>query len=235
MLTEILQIVVILAVLTLLVVPTGKYISNIFTSGRHLLPERLTYRLLGVDPEEEMSWKRYAVALVLASGAAMLLGYVLLRLQSYLPLNPLGLPPQDPDQAFNSAASFDTTTNWQSYVGEISLSYFNQMAFVTFLQVFAPATGLAAFAALTRGLARSGFDGLGNFWVDLTRYHLPPVLAAGLRAGARFRLAGRAADVLALRRRPHRAGRAPRRSRAVPWRASPPSSTSGTTAAASST
>ena len=169
MLTEILQIVVILAVLTLLVVPTGKYISNIFTSGRHLLPERLTYRLLGVDPEEEMNWKRYAVALVLASGAAMLLGYVLLRLQSYLPLNPLGLPPQDPDQAFNSAASFDTTTNWQSYVGEISLSYFNQMAFVTFLQVFAPATGLAAFAALTRGLARSGFDGLGNFWVDLTR------------------------------------------------------------------
>ena len=166
---EILQIAVVLVVLTVLAVPTGAYIANIFTGERHLLPERITYRLLGVDPEEEMNWKRYSVALVLASGAAMLLGYVLLRLQSFLPLNPLNLPPQDPDQAFNSAASFDTTTNWQSYVGEISLSYFNQMAFVTFLQVFAPATGLAAFAALTRGLARSGFDGLGNFWVDLTR------------------------------------------------------------------
>ena len=166
---EIVQIAVILVVLTILAIPTGAYIANIFTSRRHFLPERLVYRLLGVDPEEEMNWKRYSVALVLASGAAMLLGYVLLRLQSFLPLNPLGLSPQDPDQAFNSAASFDTTTNWQSYAGEISLSYFNQMAFVTFLQVFAPATGMAAFAALTRGLARSGFDGLGNFWVDLTR------------------------------------------------------------------
>ena len=166
---EILQIAIVLVVLTILAVPTGAYIANIFTGERHLLPERLTYRLLGVDPDEEMNWKRYSVALVLASGAAMLLGYVLLRLQSFLPLNPLDLPPQDPDQAFNSAASFDTTTNWQSYVGEISLSYFNQMAFVTFLQVFAPATGLAAFAALIRGLTRSGFDGLGNFWVDLTR------------------------------------------------------------------
>ena len=101
-LTEILQIVVILVVLTVLVVPTGTYMANIFTGERHLLPERLTYRLLGVDPNEEMNWKRYAVALVLASGAAMLLGYVLLRLQSFLPLNPLGLPPQDPDQAFNT-------------------------------------------------------------------------------------------------------------------------------------
>jgi potassium-transporting ATPase potassium-binding subunit len=129
---EILQIAVVLVVLTVLAVPTGAYIAHIFTGERHLLPERLTYRLLGVDPDEEMNWKRYSVALVLASGAAMLLGYLLLRLQSFLPLNPLGLPPQDPDQAFNSAASFDTTTNWQSYIGEISLSYFNQMAFVTF-------------------------------------------------------------------------------------------------------
>ena len=169
MLVDILQIVVILLVLGVLVVPTGKYLANILTSERHLSPERLTYRLFGIDPSEEMNWKRYSVALLLASGAVMLLGYALLRLQSFLPLNPLGLPPQEPDQAFNSAASFDTTTNWQSYAGEMSLSYFNQMAFVTFLQVFAPATGLAAFAALTRGLARSGFEGLGNFWVDLTR------------------------------------------------------------------
>ena len=156
----------VLVVLTILAVPTGAYMANIFTGERHLLPERLTYRLLGVDPEEEMNWKRYAVALVLASGAAMLLGYVLLRLQSFLPLNPLDLPPQDPDQAFNSAASFDTTTNWQSYVGEISLSYFNQMAFVTFLQVFAPATRACRRsrpspagwrAADSTGLATSGW------------------------------------------------------------------------------
>lgn len=169
MLASILQIVVILVVLTALVVPVGAYLANILTGERHLLPERVAYRLLGVDPSEEMGWKRYAISLLLASGAAMLLGYLLLRVQSFLPLNPLDLPPQDPDQAFNSAASFDTTTNWQSYAGEVSLSYFNQMAFVTFLQVFAPATGLAAFAALVRGLARNGYAGLGNFWVDLTR------------------------------------------------------------------
>jgi len=156
-------------VLGVLVIPVGAYLAWILTGERHLLPERLIYRLLGIDPAEEMSWKRYALALVLASGAAMLLGYALLRFQSFLPLNPQGLYPQDPDQAFNSAASFDTTTNWQSYAGEISLSYFNQMAFVTFMQVFAPATGLAAVAALIRGLGRSGFTGLGSFWVDMTR------------------------------------------------------------------
>ena len=169
MLASILQIIIILVVLTALVVPVGAYLANLFTGERHLLPERLTYRLLGVDPTEQMSWKRYALSLILACGAAMLLGYVLLRAQSLLPLNPLDLPPQDPDQAFNSAASFVTTTNWQSYVGEVSLSYLNQMAFVTFMQIFAPATGLAAFAALARGLSRNGYAGLGNFWVDITR------------------------------------------------------------------
>lgn len=169
MLANILQIVVILLALSALVVPVGAYITWIFTGERHLLFERLIYRVLGIDPAEEMSWKRYALALVLASGAAMLLGYALLRLQSFLPLNPQGLSPQDPNQAFNSAASFDTTTNWQSYAGEISLSYFNQMAFATFLQVFAPATGLAAVAALIRGFGRFGFTGLGSFWVDMTR------------------------------------------------------------------
>jgi K+-transporting ATPase ATPase A chain len=166
---SILQIAIILLVLTALVVPVGAYLANLFTGERHLLPERLTYRLLGVDPDEEMGWKRYALSLILACGAAMLLGYFLLRAQSLLPLNPLDLPPQDPDQAFNSAASFVTTTNWQSYAGEVSLSYLNQMAFVTFLQIFAPATGLAAFAALARGLSRNGYAGLGNFWVDITR------------------------------------------------------------------
>jgi K+-transporting ATPase ATPase A chain len=169
MLREILQMIVILLVLAALVVPVGKYFVNIFSGERHILPERLTYRLFGIDPDEEMSWKRYALALVLANGAFMLLGYAVLRLQSFLPLNPLGLPPQDPDLAFNTVASFITNTNWQAYSGEVSLSYFSQMAMVQFMMFVSPATAFAAAAAVIRGFTRVESGTLGNFWVDLTR------------------------------------------------------------------
>ncbi|GAC1494576.1 MAG: potassium-transporting ATPase subunit KdpA [Chamaesiphon sp.] len=117
-----------------------------------------------------MTWQRYAKALVLANLVMTLLGYELLRLQDVLPFNPDKISPaQTPDQAFNTAISFVTNTNWQSYGGETSLSYFNQMAMVTFLMFVSAASGLAAGIATVRGLTQSGRNQLGNFWVDLTR------------------------------------------------------------------
>lgn len=117
MFTGIVQIVLVLLVMTGLVVLVGAYLARVFTAPRHWGVERLTYRLLGIDPAEEMNWKRYASALVLSNLCMMLLGYLILRLQGVMPLNPTHLPPQSPDLAFNTAASFVTNTNWQSYGG----------------------------------------------------------------------------------------------------------------------
>ncbi|WP_300621209.1 potassium-transporting ATPase subunit KdpA, partial [Dokdonella sp.] len=166
---NLLQFGVLLACMTALVVPMGAWLARVFTSARHALPERWTYRLLGVDPDEEMGWSRYAMALLLSNGAMMLLGYLLLRLQGVLPLNPLAIPAQAPDLAFNTAASFVTNTNWQAYSGESSLSNFSQMVAITFLMTVSAATGLAGVAAFIRGLSRASARSVGNFWVDLTR------------------------------------------------------------------
>ncbi|MCA3747678.1 MAG: potassium-transporting ATPase subunit KdpA, partial [Rubrobacter sp.] len=103
--------VAILLALIPLVVLFGTYLARyVFSGERHFWFERFTYRIFGIDPNEEMGWKRYALALVLSNAAFMLLGYLLLRMQSFLPLNPLGLPPQPPELAFNTAASFVTNT-----------------------------------------------------------------------------------------------------------------------------
>lgn len=169
MLREILQMVLILLVLAALVVPVGRYLASIFSGERHWLPERLTYKLLGVNPDEGMGWKSYALALVFSNGAFVLLAYALIRLQGVLPLNPLGLPPQDPDLAFNTAVSFMTNTNWQAYSGEVSLSYLSQMAVVQFMMFMSPATAFAAAGAVVRGFSRAESSSLGNYWVDLTR------------------------------------------------------------------
>lgn len=169
MFTGIVQIVLVLLVMTGLVVLVGAYLARVFTAPRHWGVERLTYRLLGIDPAEEMNWKRYASALVLSNLCMMLLGYLILRLQGVMPLNPTHLPPQSPDLAFNTAASFVTNTNWQSYGGETSLSNFSQMAVITFLMMVSAATGFAAGGAFIRSLSRAGFGYIGNFWVDFTR------------------------------------------------------------------
>lgn len=163
------QFILLLAIMTGLTVVMGKWLTRVFTGAGHALPERGTYRLLGIDPEESMGWGRYCMALVLSNGVMMLLGYLLLRLQPIMPLNPLGLAAQAPDQAFNTASSFLTNTNWQSYSGETSLSNFTQMAAITFLMMVGAATGVAAGAAFIRGLSRSTSQSIGNFWVDLTR------------------------------------------------------------------
>ena len=159
----------VLLALTLLTIPTGKWLARCFTSEHHTWLERCTYGALGVDPQERMGWQRYGAVLVLANAVMMLLGYLLLRVQGWLPLNPLGIAAQTPDLAFNTAASFITNTNWQAYAGENSLSNATQMAAITFLMFAGATTGVAVGAGFVRGLARSSAQDVGNFWVDFVR------------------------------------------------------------------
>lgn len=158
-----------LAVVTLLTIPMGTWMARCFTSEHHSWLERLTYGALGVNPQERMGWQRYGAALVLSNAAMMLLGYLLLRMQGSLPLNPLEIAAQTPDLAFNTAASFITNTNWQAYAGESSLSNATQMVVITFLMFAGATTGVAAGAGFVRGLARSSSKDVGNYWVDYVR------------------------------------------------------------------
>lgn len=166
---DITQFVLILAIMTGLVVVLGKWMTHLFTSPTHNIVERGTYGILGVDPAEKMSWKRYGMVLLLSNAAMMLLGYLVLRLQQYLPGDSLARASQAPDLAFNTAASFITNTNWQSYSGESSLSNFSQMAVITFLMTASAATGIAAAGGFIRGLSRRNTGDIGNYWVDFTR------------------------------------------------------------------
>ena len=134
--------------------------------------ERLIYRLLGIDPRIEQDWRHYTLSLIVFSLAGMLFTYAVLRLQHLLPLNPQHFGPVRPDLAFNTAASFTTNTNWQNYSGETTLSYFSQMVGLVFHNFVSAAAGIAAAAALVRGIARHSAKTLGNFWVDLVRINL---------------------------------------------------------------
>ncbi|RSE60446.1 potassium-transporting ATPase subunit KdpA [Alcaligenes faecalis] len=169
MLDDLMQFLIILAVSTVLLVVVGKWIAHFFSSPNHSLIERGTYRLLGVNPEEKMSWKRYGLALVFSNAAMLLLGYVLLRVQAWIPGDSLQRAAQTPDLAFNTAVSFTTNTNWQAYSGESSLSNFSQMAAITFLMMISATTGLAAAGGFIRGLSRKSSADIGNYWVDFTR------------------------------------------------------------------
>jgi potassium-transporting ATPase potassium-binding subunit len=169
MISDLTQFTLYVLILIVLIVPMGMWLARTFTSSSHSTLERLTYKVLGIDPEEKMSWKRYGVVLLLSNAAMMGLGYLLLRIQNLLPFDPLGRTAQAPDLAFNTAASFVTNTNWQSYSGETSLSNFSQMAAITFLMVVSAATGVAACGGFIRGLSRKNVGDIGNYWVDFTR------------------------------------------------------------------
>jgi K+-transporting ATPase ATPase A chain len=170
-----LQIGLYLAVLLLLVKPLGSYMARVYEGepvliGKLLGPlERFLYRAAGVKPETEMTWKAYAVAMLLFNTAGILVVYALQRLQGVLPLNPQGLPATTPDLAFDTAVSFATNTNWQSYGGETTLSYFTQMLGLAVQNFVSAASGMAVLVAMIRGFSRRSSDSLGNFWVDLTR------------------------------------------------------------------
>jgi K+-transporting ATPase ATPase A chain len=170
-----LQIVLYFAVLTAAAVPLGAFIARMLAGERTflspaLLPvERLLCRLCGTHPDDEMDWRRYAVAVLLFSAVGLLVAYGLQRLQGLLPLNPQALGAVSPDSSFNTAISFVTNTNWQGYGGESTMSYLTQMLALTVQNFVSAATGIAVLAAFIRGLARKQAATVGNFWVDLVR------------------------------------------------------------------
>ena len=155
--------------------PLGLHLYRVFTGERTRLDpllrpaERLLYRLTGVNPDTEQGWKGYAFALLTFSAVGALATYAIERLQNVLPFNPQGLDSIPPDLAFNTAVSFTTNTNWQSYVPETTMSYFTQMAALAFHNWVSAAAGIAISVALVRGLARRSGRSIGNFWVDLVR------------------------------------------------------------------
>jgi potassium-transporting ATPase potassium-binding subunit len=155
--------------------PLGAYMARVYQgqpcgADRALgWLERLIYRLSAVDPQQEMSWRQYAVAVLLFNGLGIIAVYVILRLQDFLPLNPQKFAANNPDLAFDTAASFATNTNWQSYGGESTLSYFSQMIGLTVQNFVSAASGMAVLVALIRGLARRTSATIGNFWFDLVR------------------------------------------------------------------
>ncbi len=157
--------------LLLVTKPLGTYLHRVF-SGQvtWLAPvERGIYRLSGVDPAEDQRWTRYLGAMLQFSLVSMLLTYAVLRLQHWLPLNPQQLAAVPDRQAFETSASFTTNTDWQSYAGESTMSYFSQMTQLAFHNFTSAATGMALAIALARGIARQSAGRLGNFWVDLVR------------------------------------------------------------------
>ena len=148
--------------------PLGDLLYWIATSPRDLRAERWTYQLVGADPRAEQSWSAYARSVLAFSAVSVLFLYGLLRLQHHLALS-LGFPGVAPDQAWNTAVSFVTNTNWQSYSGETTMGHLAQMAGLAVQNFASAAAGIAVAFALIRGFARTASEGLGNFWVDLTR------------------------------------------------------------------
>jgi K+-transporting ATPase ATPase A chain len=181
------QLLLFVALLALLTKPIGFYLTRVLVPDARtgLEPifggiERFIYRAVGVDFKQEQDWKSYAFSMLVFSVVGMLLTYAVLRLQHLLPLNPQGLGPLSPHLAFNTAASFATNTNWQSYGGESTMSYFSQMVGLTLHNFTSAAVGIAIAAALVRGIARASAKTIGNFWVDTTRVTLYLLLPISL-------------------------------------------------------
>ena len=149
----------------------GSYMAAVFEGRVHYLAwaERPFYRALGTSPEHEQSWKRYAGSLVIFSAVLTAFGYLAMRAQGSLPLNPQHLGAVTPALDFNTAVSFLTNTNWQNYGGETAMSYFSQIGVLTVEQFVSPAVGIAAAIAMARGFCRRNSPTIGNFWVDVTR------------------------------------------------------------------
>jgi K+-transporting ATPase ATPase A chain len=170
-----LQIILFIALVLLLARPMGAYMTQVFERRRTFLDplltpvERLLYRLTGIDADHEMRWTEYAVVMLVFSAATLVLTYIVERLQHILPLNPQHLSAVEPALALNTAISFTTNTNWQSYTPESTMSYLTQMLGLATHNFWSAAVGLALAIAFIRGIARRESKTLGNFWVDLTR------------------------------------------------------------------
>ncbi|MGN6159142.1 MAG: potassium-transporting ATPase subunit KdpA [Devosia sp.] len=177
---DLLQFVLYGVVLVALSIPLGTSMARVFAGDSRFLrwAERPIYALAGIKPEQGQSWSGYALALIAFNTAGFVLLFLILLLQDHLPWNPLGLPGLPAHLAFNTAVSFVTNTNWQSYGGETTMSYFSQMAGLTTQNFVSSATGMAVAAAVTRGLATRAQKTIGNFWADMVRatlYILLPI------------------------------------------------------------
>jgi K+-transporting ATPase ATPase A chain len=171
-----LELAIYVAALVLITKPLGLFLNRVLDpNGRTWLDpilrplEKLTYRVLRVDATKEHDWKQYSYAMLIFSLVSCLFTYAILRLQPYLPLNPQKFAALAEHLAFNTAVSFTTNTNWQSYGGESTMSYFSQMVALAIHNFFSAAIGIAVAAALVRGIARHTSKTIGNFWVDITR------------------------------------------------------------------
>ncbi|MGI4829474.1 MAG: potassium-transporting ATPase subunit KdpA [Janthinobacterium lividum] len=170
-----LQVGLFIAAVLLLAWPMGTYLTAVFERRRTFLDpvlvpcERLLYRLTGIRPDEEMHWTAYVGSMLAFSAVTLLLTYAIEKIQHWLPFNPQGLPNVAPDLALNTAISFTTNTNWQSYVPETTMSYLTQMLGLAPHMFWSAALGMALAIAFVRGIARREMRTLGNFWVDLTR------------------------------------------------------------------
>jgi K+-transporting ATPase ATPase A chain len=180
-----LQFLIYSAVLLLTVKPVGLYLAQVLDGKRTWLDpvlrpvERMIYKLSGVNAEHEMHWRQYAFAVLGFSAVSMVVTYAIERLQAALPVwNPQGLAAVGPDLAWNTAASFTTNTNWQSYTPETTMSYLTQMAGLATHNFFSAAVGIVIAVALIRGIQRTSTNTIGNFWVDTTRTLLYVLLPA---------------------------------------------------------
>ncbi|SAL22609.1 potassium-transporting ATPase subunit KdpA [Caballeronia concitans] len=180
----ILQTAAFIVVLIALAVPLGRYMTDVLEGSAVVVRkigrpvEAMLYRIAGIDADAEMTWKHYALAVLLFNALGAVFLYALLRLQHVLPANPQGMSAMTPDAAFNTAVSFVTNTNWQDYGGESALGYLVQMLGLTVQNFLSAATGIAVVIALIRGFKRHSAQTIGNFWVDLTRttlYVLAPL------------------------------------------------------------
>jgi K+-transporting ATPase ATPase A chain len=183
-----LQIAVFTAIIIALTRPLGGFLMRVAQGDRHFMTpvlgwlERGFYKVGGIDPNKEQSWFTYAVAMMVFKGLGFVLLYAVLRFQTLLPLNPAGQTAITPDLAFNTAVSFLTNTNWQSYGGETTMSFFSQMFGLTVQNFLSAAAGIAVALAVIRGFSRKSVKTIGNFWADLTRiviYVLLPISIIG--------------------------------------------------------
>jgi K+-transporting ATPase ATPase A chain len=169
------QIAIFLGAVLAVTKPMGLFMARVFEREKTFLDpvlrplERLLYRLTGVDEQHEMKWTEYGISMLLFSGVSMLLLYLIQRAQTILPFNPQKLSAVAPDLAFNTAASFTTNTNWQAYTPETTMSYFTQMAGLSYHNFVSASVGIALAIAFIRGIARREKQTIGNFWVDMTR------------------------------------------------------------------
>ena len=173
--STVIQYILYLAVLVILAIPLGAYIKKVMNGEKTFMSKILTpcenavYKIMRVDKEEQMNWKKYTISVLIFSGIGLVFLFLLQLFQGFLPGNPQGLGGVKWDLAFNTASSFVTNTNWQAYSGESTLSYLSQALGLTVQNFVSAATGIAVLFALIRGLIKVKTDGLGSFWVDLTR------------------------------------------------------------------